>query len=351
MPVTVSCTCGKIFKVKDELAGTSVLCQICGKEVIAPAVQPLSAEQNKSPEPAALNSAAVDNMACPSCAESIPRKSRKCPFCGEIVKTKLSSEEQSALIQERISNLDAHLASLGGRANDEKIKGAQYAVKTIVLAVLAAFAVLMFVSGFFVRDGSGLSVFGFLMLLAFGIPALVSFINDGKAMQISDSPSADVAFRRFLMAVRTGRSNKAYVTLPPAAREAGVVETIKFNDSRIAIHEGRYTIRDPKSFKEYWKTIFTGPSGTTRTVAIKKVKMYRGELNGVAVVEAELEVTSYSSLLLLSILINLIVCLIVILIFQKKEKKTIRKLVIRRNGKWYFAEGELEGPLDKLEID
>jgi len=35
MPITVTCDCGKSFKVKDEVLGTLVKCQVCGKDVMA----------------------------------------------------------------------------------------------------------------------------------------------------------------------------------------------------------------------------------------------------------------------------------------------------------------------------
>ncbi len=40
MPITFTCTCGKMLRVKDELAGKSVRCPVCSAAVVVPSAAP-----------------------------------------------------------------------------------------------------------------------------------------------------------------------------------------------------------------------------------------------------------------------------------------------------------------------
>ena len=94
--------------------------------------------------------------------------------------------------------------------------------------------------------------------------------------------------------------------------------------------------------------ILAGPgSGKTRVVRFKGAYIRKETPDG-ALVEANFHFTGYSSWLLLLILIHVLLCIIVILVTQKKETKRIQKVLIRKNGRWYSADGAFSGPIDKI---
>ena len=353
MPITVACSCGKVFKVKDGAAGRRVRCQVCGSELTVPtggepppgpSLPTAPSAQQEAPAPAP----AGNTIACPACAEDIPAGYPKCPYCGESLKKHMSPEDQEALLQKSVKALDDHVSDPGMLEADVRLRGGFFAVKTIILALITAGTVAMIVGGF-TSDGSDAEVlagFGIIFAIIFGIALLVSLAHDYGASHIQDASTPEKAFRRFFMAIRTGRSGKAYASVAPGARLVGRVETVDFE--KIPPNTGSYAITDAATFKQYWRSVFKGPSLQTRGVQLKRVKKVRETGDGLAVVEVEFLFTNYPSLLILTILLNLIICAILIVVLQKKTKVRIRKLLMKRRGKWYIAEGEFEGPLDRV---
>ncbi len=351
MPITVTCSCGKVFKVKDEAAGGSVRCQICGAELTVPA-------GGETPQPPTLPMAPPDpqgapagkTIVCPACAEDVPSEYPKCPYCGEGLEGLMSPEEQDALLRKTIEALDNHVSDPGKLDADARLRGGFFAVKTIVLALITAGAIAMIVGGAMSssRDAAALVGFGVVLVIIFGIALLVSFAHDCGASGIQSASTPEKAFRRFFMAVKTRRTGKAYAAVAPGSRRVGRVETVKFE--KIPPHTGSYAINDAPTFNKYWLSVFKGPSMQTRGVQLKKVGKVREIGDDFAVVEVECLFTNYPSLLILTILINLILCAILIAIIQKKTPVRIRKLLIKRHGRWFIADGEFEGTLDKLKL-
>ena len=125
--------------------------------------------------------------------------------------------------------------------------------------------------------------------MVFGIPLIVSLVNDNKASHIQDAPTAQEALSRYLMAVKTGRRKKAYAALVPSSRTASAAETIRFKNPKIANEPKRMAFRDAAGFASYWKYNFTGPSMNTRNVTIGKVHSISKSGDGVEIVEATLK--------------------------------------------------------------
>jgi ribosomal protein S27E len=347
VPITVACSCGKVFKVKDEAAGGKIRCQVCGAELTVPAGGATPPASSHTETPSERQEVPSGNTKpCPACAEDIPSGSVKCPYCGESLKGHLSSEDQEALLQQNLKALDDHMSDPGKLDADEKLRGGFLAVKTIIVGVIAAGAVVMMVAGFSMRhpDAEALAGFGVILFLIFGIASLVSLAHDYGASHIQDASTPEKALRRYLMAIRTGRTNKAYASVSPGARKVGEVETVKYD--KIPPNTGKFSIDDVATFKKYWRSVFRGPSRQTRGLQLKRVKKVKEIGEGVAVVEVECLFTNFPSLVILTILISWLICLILVLILQKKTKVVIRKLLVKRNGKWYIADGEFEGPLD-----
>jgi len=373
----IKCTCGKAIDVKDEAAGTAVVCQACGREVHVPGASGPAGAVPEAPS-VPLPQAAPDtgpsstcpfcaeripsgsrscplcheaipapgsSIACPACAERIPSGLSSCPLCGEAITAPWSQEEQKRLLAERIVSLENHAKDMQAQFADKALKAGFLSAKTIVVGVFLALGILMIcIGGSASQDSEAWIFLGVMTSLGFGIPVLVSLANDYRAFHIQDASSPLTAFKRFFSAVQTGRAAKAYVSLAPEARVAGEVKSVTFENPKIPSHTGSYSIRDVPTFKAYWKSIFKGPSMQTRTVRLKTAKMLHEGSDGLAVLEAQVEFTNYPTLyvFLLGILLVLLV--------QKHETKTVRKLLLNRGGRWYLAEGELEGPLDRMEL-
>lgn len=337
MPISVQCTCGKTFRVKDELAGLPVTCQVCGAQILAteaPAVPPIHA-------PTAPPSAGTSS--CPACAEPIPAGARRCPHCGEsLASTVMSNEELAKALDLIRAELARHSPD-----QDDVLRGGMWSGKTIALGVLALASMALLAYGAMSRNGEPAVVFGIILGLCFGIPTLVSFFNDRHAMYLQEAEGPVQAYKRFYMAVKTGRTGKAFAALIPPARQAEHPPTIAFKNPKIPNNPQRRPFSDVKSYAAYWKEIFQGKNNWVRYYQLNKVRVILPETDGVAVVEANLKLTTYNSLLLLSILLSLWIAVILILIFQQKEDVVVRKAFIRHEGRWYLLDGSIEGDLDK----
>ncbi len=337
MPISVQCTCGKTFRVKDELAGTPVTCQVCGAQILAveaPIAQPAFAQAIPP---------SSGTVPCPACAEPIPTGSRSCPICGESLGSAAISSDELAKALDLIRNELARHSP----AQDDELRGGMWSGKTIALGVLAAASLVLLAIGAMSRCGEPALVSGIVLGLCFGIPTLVSFFNDRNAMHLQEAAGPVQAYKRFFMAVRTGRTGKAYAALIPPARQSEHPPSIVLKNPKIPHSPQRKPYSDVKSYAAYWKEIFQGKNNWVRYYQLNKVRVLAPENDGVAVVEAQLKLTTYNSLLILGILLSLWIAIILILIFQQKEEVTVRKAFIRHEGRWYLLDGSIEGELDK----
>jgi len=338
-----------MFKVKDDLAGAQVACQVCGATVAVPepgqeVQQPPAATPAQPPPP---SSPQRTTAPCPSCAEPIPANAIICPYCKEEVTPDLSPEQQRTRLAELLKSVQSHDAQ--GIADDDMNRGGFFAVKTIVVGIISALSLLLIAVGAASANLSGLIVLGVILLIIFGIAFLVSVNNDYQASHIHDAPSAAKALSRYLKAAQTNRQSKAYYALAPLARKNAPVQPPKLD--KIPGHTGGPScVDDLSSFKDYVKTIFRGPSSQSRTVQIKKTRVV-AEHDAFAVVETEVHFQSYPSWVIITILISPLICVLLIVILTKREKYTIRKLSIRHDGRWYIADPGYEGAIDRVAAD
>ena len=393
MPITVNCQCGKVFKVKDEVAGTTIQCQVCGKQISVPAqgavlataglperppiavapppvirTVPIPVEP-VAPPPAI---AGIATMACPSCAEkipgyctecpfcggevtpqsaagmvkclscaeNIPRLTLFCPFCGEKPAFKLTAAECDELLKKRLAQLDEHLANPATLEADATLRGGQYFLSLKICAAIEAGSVLLILAGFVVgRDLSdALKVFGTLGLVFTTIPLLWIAYNNYISNHIQDCKDPVRVIKRFFSMALTSRANRAYLCVLPMGRNFGPVESVRFNDGSMPTVPGKFTVKDFAEFKAYWKSIARVSFLHNRGVRFVKAKSILAQ-DDLAVVEATFEFTSMNpAFLLLGVLIATMM--------QKKETKIVRKLLVKHNNLWYLAEGEFEGRLD-----
>lgn len=338
MAIALTCTCGKEYSFDDDAVGTTLKCA-CGQELrVSKSVSPAMIAQSSTVASVPSTSSLIT---CPGCGGRIPAKSSSCQFCGAQVVMQLNKDESAAVLDQMRAQIDAHLNDSDATDADSRMKGGTLTVKTMVLMALAVFGfVLCF------TDAIG---FGIVLLLIFAIPVIVSWTNDRNCSRIQTTENAANAFQYYLTAIRTGRYHKAFPCLAPPARKAANVETIKFK-ADIPAHTGQYSIEDLGTFSEFWKSIFTGPSGQSRSVAVKNVRVLnqKGDL---ALVQAELEATNYPSMLLLTVLLGVLICALLILVIQKRESRKITKLLIRRDNQWFIADGSLEGSIDSVSFE
>src|SRR6516162_6822273 len=100
MPVPVSCSCGKQFKVADEYAGRRIKCPGCGN-ALAVTTGPAAPRAAATPAPAGP---AMVRFAC-SCGKQMQAraefagKSVRCPACQTAIRVPGGQEEEAAAIQ------------------------------------------------------------------------------------------------------------------------------------------------------------------------------------------------------------------------------------------------------------
>lgn len=354
MAISVECTCGKRFNVKDEWAGQTVQCQICQNSIIVPlpeeehSLPPIAEAPTVQPSPSPQKFG-EDSMLCDFCAEPIPAQSAICPLCGESLQDSLPQHQVISMVQANVEELDQYTSMFENLENDEKMAGSTIGVTTIVVGLISLLSIIMIAGGIMMKkDGELLIVFGIILLIGFGIGFLVALANDLKS-RISDNETALKAFKSFVCAITTNRFSKAYARLSPAARNLS--RTTYPEVAKITISMDQPSITNPKQMKKYWKGLIKPSGSYNRTCSLKSFKILSG--GGIedkyAIAEVDMKITTYPSILIALILLNLLICLIVILIVQKTETLKFRKLMIKSNGKWYFTSGDFGGIMDRLE--
>lgn len=357
MPIAIECTCGKRFNVKDEWAGQTLECQICGGSIFVPAAEaeiapaePVehSPQQPPPPLPQAM-AIPEDSKMCEYCAEPIPQDAMTCPLCGESLQHTVPPERQREILSRTAAELDQYTGDFSNLESDNKLAGAPIRAMTIVLSIISLISTAMIVGGAMMHkdDGVLLVVFGVILLFIFGLSALVAIFNDFKA-KIKENESALQAFKSFVLAIRTKRSAKAFVRLTPAARQQA--KTTIPQVEKINISEEQISIYNPEDLKKYWTGLIKPSNMQNRTCQLSKFRVIDGGKpeDKYAIVEVDMKITTYPSLLIFLILINLLVVLLAVLIVQKSETLKFRKVMIKSNGRWYFTSGDFCGPLDSL---
>ena len=242
-----------------------------------------------------------------------------------------------------VAGLEAFVGDPAKRQHDEQLRPKARSTKTIVVGIIAAASVAAIIGGALTKDSDlqvGLVMIGCIGAFVFGIAGLVSWGNDRSARHIQDVRKPTKAFKRFLMAVRTGRSDSAYMALVPSARTVGPVLSLDLG--KIPVSDEPQQIADPPSFKKYWKHVFTGAKGQTRSAQLLKVKKLQDLPADVAIIEATIRFSSYTTLM------SLFLGPLILALISRKQTKRIRKLLVRRDGQWFFVSGELSGALDQL---
>ncbi|MBN2711992.1 MAG: hypothetical protein JXR97_06090 [Planctomycetes bacterium] len=351
MPITLSCACGKTFNVKDELEGQRVKCQICQSVLTVTrqedeALTPLSGALGEHQEQLPDAETGEDSRECPFCAEIIKQKARKCRHCGESLEEYIDATDVAMYKAEALVALDDHLASHEAQEEDLKLIGGLLSGTTIFCLVGMCLSLLSVLIGAIISSdaGEGALVLGIIFGIIFTIAFLATLSSDWGASNIMNSTKPEKACQRWFNALKTNRTAKAYAAIAPLGRSADEIRSVQF--TTIKAHDGAYSFSDVKSYRKYWKSIFGGPSGQQRGVALGKIKIDQKFDDGSVLMNLELKYTSFPTVMLAILPFALLPVAILITVVQKRETQNIKKLMIQRNGKWYIMEGQYQGLLD-----
>lgn len=347
MPFAVTCSCGKTFNVRDEAQGQTVRCQVCGTEFIA---QSQAAEPEEVRPIAVSVTPPIPTMQCPFCAEPVTAGTTICPYCHERLTGELSPEQARHQLDEVVKGIDALLLDSTALAADRKLRGGKFYPRTFILLILSFLCLASFAGGLTIHGDGGIvmAVFGFILAFVFGIAFLVSLGNDIAAAGIQSSAKPKKALERYFLALKTRRVRKAFVALAPSARNGALAKSFELKNVR---DEGEpKEIHGLDDFAAFRKTVFGGPSGQSRMVTLKKIKIDHAEGEDMVWLTAEVHVSAYPTWLLFLILLNLIICLVAVLIATKRDKVMVRKLLIRRGERWFVAEAGMPGALDMMRL-
>lgn len=338
MPTEVRCVCGNVFTVDDEFAGGRVNCQACGSAVVVP-IEPAGPVRYFEAPPLGPS---------PPPPPPPPHAVRR-PLRGESPKDRLTPEQEAILLGEIVDALDEHMKNPGNIADDRELAGGLLSARSYVAITLTVLGVLMLIlAATMGRDGGIVGVPGFLLALVAAPFALAMAVRDCQAAHIGSAKKPVRAFKRYFMALKSRRWRKAYAALAPSARIVEKTEPVTFE--KIQYDGTTYSITDPKSLRKYWCDFFGGPKGQMRNVYLKRVRPLSVTGDGLALVELDFEFSSYSAWLQWWALLGVIPAIIIIGSATTKEKKTIRKLLVRRREKWYVADAQLEGALDRIAL-
>jgi hypothetical protein len=346
MSFAVKCPCGNVLNVRDEFLDRQVECQVCHTCFTASPIP-------DAPEPVAAAfsapATASAGLTCPFCAEAIPEAAVFCPLCGKSLSGKLTTAQGAQLAAAASAQLDAYVADPDNLAADNALRGRLLSVMSIVLGILAATCIGMIVAGAFVQgDGGGLLIgFGICLGFIFLISLQVSVSHDYSASHIRDAKTPQKALRRYFIACKTGRYKKAFACLAPSARNGAMVRPLKF--AKFPSDASESKIEDLAGFCNYCRTIFIGPSSHQRVVHLNRFELEAQLPDGTAWVKAGIQFNSFPKGLYLFALLGPAVCLLIIAVVAHNlgETKTLRKCLFRRGDRWYVAEADFEGPLDK----
>ena len=190
MTIKVVCQCGATFGAKDELAGRTVACPKCkqplkigGAPAAAPAPAPAPAPAASGAMADLLDEAGFDNVQgprCPQCANPIQPGALLCVSCGFNLQT--GEKVEGAAVQIQGEGGEKAMAAMllnsaASRIANEKLEdkktraqGAPIWIYLVAFAGVLAFVACMLLmsrDNAFRINGTGLMVFGYIIILVY----------------------------------------------------------------------------------------------------------------------------------------------------------------------------------------
>lgn len=347
--LTFTCDCGQIITFTEKVLGKKLRCKSCKEIVQIP--KEFETEEKKTPYTNFSPTSKFENLnvyECPFCAEEITINSSKCPRCNE----NLTDNSDIPLTAEVTADLLKKAErSINGITSPIKMTS-RISIKSIILFFITAlFSVgtaYHLING---AKSSGDTVLLFILvifIIIFLTASLQNYSLDSKAQLIGNLTDPENFVKQYFSSIRSKRTEHLYEIIAPTGKSKQQTEIIEFD--RIHNNKRKYNISSLAGFKKYWKFIKEGPSEYNRSFKIKRVTLIQ-EKNNKAIIEVELKFSSYNSFLFLLIFLNILIAILAIVFSTKKEAKVINKLIIKKNDVWYIAEGELQGPLDRISLN
>jgi len=360
MPITIACTCGKIYEAPDRAAGRTITCHMCQAVLTVPVPQaggppPLPSGAPAPPPPlppdapAPLPPPRPGKMRCLFCDAEVNERFLRCPLCGGSIREDVTRERKLQLLDDMLQKLDAHVADPVAIEKDRRFRGGLLTLKSKILLVITLVCILMIILGSDSQGGSdeAVAVCGIIFGIIFGISFLLSLGNDYIAKRAQHMKKPHKALKYFFLALKRGRARKVFTALAPTARKVGTVDAIGFDIIPESV--GTFAINNQKSFERYWKkSVLRSSGGQRRTFLLRKMWTIKQTKDGLAIIEVIFQFINYPFSPILAFLMWPL--LILFFALQKSEMKKIRKLLVRRDDKWFFAESEFEGILDTLRL-
>ncbi len=335
MPNVHCKNCGTEFPIDHAPVDREIPCRLCRAPVAVPAVP------------------TANLTTCAHCGQQVPVYDQRCSGCGRAIESRLAIEDEATQLAQLLDGLDALAAAPGALEQVDAARGRRTSAGTIGLALFGTlcpgwlFLLVLTTDG----DATGktiMTVFGGILGLILGGVALGSWLKDRAAWNIAGSDTPQRALQRWLTALRTKREAKAWACVAPSGRSHGRLEPLAFKKVRPMAQ--RFAPGGFDDFRRYWQAVLRGEAGETRYAGVKKVQVGSRTKDGFALLTAEVSITSYPTLIILLILINLLVLALVYLVVRKQETVTIRKLLVYRHGRWWVAEPGWEGALDRARL-
>ena len=265
--------------------------------------------------------------------------------------------DKLARLTEAVKDLDAHLADRRNLIYDDELRKSGAYKFTIFFSILQLLCWSVVYSYFYYFSDLPpyKSIYIILPTIFFQIALAVllpcSFYLEFNSQCIQASIKPEQAFKRFFNAAKNSQVKPIMAALVPSERTIDHAQKIHIAGSRYLLSPLGFS--DATGLKIYWKSVFSYLTESQ----LRDIKLLEEGKGGIAIVEAKLESTydkKFSVFEALGCLffflgpLKIIGLLVSNISPQKKGHLIIRKILVRRKGKWYFISGELMGELDSI---
>jgi len=304
-----------------------------------------------------------------SCGSLYRSQMQVCPNCGQLAQVQ-NPDVAARMVSDAREQLRAHVRSTDARGRDERMRGSVLRVGTMFCLGLAGVGVAALAAGYVVfstperrptsmgamSDQSDMMLVALIVTVVLVTVALVKLVRDIRAHTITRAGSARKALKRYVRAVLTGRTSKAYAAVAPSGRSSD--GSLPAGLEKLAEEGEAVGFRDLARFHRYWKRVWKGPRGHGHYVCLARVDV-QVERDGMVLCDV-----SYSygdNLGAWTLLFGWVGILSIILTqfgvsggqlsVRKMDVVKISKLMFRQDGEWYVAEGGIQGPLDMIPLE
>lgn len=254
-------------------------------------------------------------------------------------------------IDAALARLRQHVASPGNLAADARAAGGLLRPVTLVFAALfvAALVAAAVVATRIGEDGNQAPIFvAGALALFFAILALALVMADVSVGKRGTPAPPDVALKRFVRALASGRNGFAWSALAPTAREQ-VVPAPKLGP--VVTGDGQFKLDTPAGIKAYAMSFARQGQKQMRTMRVKSLSV-RSVTGDVALVDATWLFQAWPQWITILFGVSagvfrpgLIVAAILFFVMRKRIETPVTKVLLQgQPGVWYVMDGNvLEG--------